>query len=167
MTAQDKPRESSRLFELVTSAGGIYGLIVISGVIGVTRTLTGSSWEALLVVVGTLLVFFAAHAYAATLERMSQSQFTFPAALRHGIAESLGMLVIGLVPILVLLLGVLGILRPGNAVWLALLVDVLLLGFLGWAITAARLNSGWARIGGAFVTAGFGGLIIALKVLVH
>lgn len=50
-----------RLLEVSSSAGGIYGLIVVSGVIVVTRNLTGSSWEALLAIVGTLLVFFAAH----------------------------------------------------------------------------------------------------------
>ncbi|WP_336624961.1 MULTISPECIES: hypothetical protein [unclassified Microbacterium] len=153
--------------ELVSSAGGIYGLIVVSGVIVVTRNLTGSSWEALLAVVGTLLVFFAAHAYAATLAEMSHHRLSFPAALRAGIGESLGMLVIGFIPVLVLLLGVLGVLRPVDAVWLALLIDVLLLGFLGWAVTAARLRSPWARLGGAMITAAFGGLIIALKALIH
>lgn len=153
--------------ELVSSAGGIYGLIVVSGVIVVTRNLTGSSWEALLAVVGTLLVFFAAHAYAATLAEMSHHRLSFPAALRAGIGESLGMLVIGFIPVLVLLLGVLGVLQPVDAVWLALLIDVLLLGFLGWAVTAARLRSPWARLGGAMITAAFGGLIIALKALIH
>lgn len=172
MTATDlaessRRRAGSSFLELVSSAGGIYGLIVVSGVIVVTRNLTGSSWEALLAVVGTLLVFFAAHAYAATLAEMSHRQLTFAVALRAGVAESLGMLVIGLIPVFVLLLGVTGLLRPADAIWLALLIDVLLLGFLGWAITAARIRSPWARVGGALITAGLGGLIIALKALIH
>ena len=58
-------------------------------------------------------------------------------------------------------------LRPVDAVWLALLTDVILLGLLGWGITAARLRSAWARFGGALVAASFGGLIIALKALIH
>lgn len=167
LTEPGESRAGSRLIELVFSTGGIYGLIVVSGVIVVTRNLAGSSWEALLAVVGTLLVLFAAHAYAATLAEMSHHRFSFPVALRNGIAESLGMLVIGLIPVVVLLLGVIGLLRPADAVWLALLIDVLLLGVLGWAVTAARLRSPWARLGGAVVTAGFGGLIIALKALIH
>lgn len=162
-----RPRAGARFVELISSAGGIYGLIVVSGVIVVTRNLTGSSWEALLAIVGTLLVFFTAHAYAATLSEMSHNGLTLAAAVRAGVAESLGMLVIGFIPVLVLLLGVTGVLRPVDAVWLALLIDVILLGFLGWAITAARFRSAWARLGGASITAGLGGLIIALKALIH
>lgn len=167
LTDSSKPRGSARVIELVSSADGIYGLILVSGVIVVTRNLTGSSWEALLSVVGTLLVFFAAHAYAATMAEMSHHRHSFPVALRAGIADSLGMLVIGLVPVLVLVLGVVGVLRPADAVWVALLIDVLLLGCLGWAVAAARLGNAWARLGGALVSAGFGGLLIALKVLIH
>ena len=166
-TGPTKARAGARIVELASSAGGIYGLIVVSCVIVVTRNLTGSSWEALLAVVGTLLVLFAAHAYASTLSEMSRHGLTFAAAVRVGVTESLGMLVIGLIPVLVLLLGVTGVLRPVDAVWLALLTDVILLGLLGWGITAARLRSAWARFGGALVTASFGGLIIALKALIH
>ncbi len=166
-TGPTKARAGARIIELASSAGAIYGLIVVSGVIVVTRNLTGSSWEALLAVVGTLLVFFTAHAYAATLSEMSRHELTFAAAVRVGVTESLGMLAIGLIPVLVLLLGVTGVLRPVDAVWLALLTDMILLGLLGWGITAARLRGAWARFGGALVTASLGGLIIALKALIH
>jgi len=43
---------------------------------------------------------------------------------------------------------------------------VLLLGLLGWAVTAARIRNPWPRLCGVLRTAGFGGLIIALKVLI-
>ena len=160
-------RAASQFGALFSSTGGIYGLIVVAGVIVVTRNLTGSSLDALLAVVGTLLVFFAAHTYAATLAAMSHQKQSFPDALRHGAAESVGMIVVGLIPVLVLLLGVLGMMRPMDVVWLALLVDVVLLGFLGWGVTAARLPGTWARVGGALLTAGFGGILIALKALIH
>ena len=166
-TGPTKARAGAPIIELASSAGAIYGLIVVSGVIVVTRNLTGSSREALLAVVGTLLVFFTAHAYAATLSEMSRHELTFAAAVRVGVTESLGMLAIGLIPVLVLLLGVTGVLRPVDAVWLALLTDMILLGLLGWGITAARLRGAWARFGGALVTASLGGLIIALKALIH
>lgn len=166
-TGPTKARAGARIIEIASSAGAIYGLIVVSGVIVVTRNLTGSSWEALLAVVGTLLVFFTAHAYAATLSEMSRHELAFAAAVRVGVTESLGMLAIGLIPVLVLLLRVTGVLRPVDAVWLALLTDMILLGLLGWGITAARLRGAWARFGGALVTASLGGLIIALKALIH
>ena len=167
LTTPDKPAATSWIVKLASSAGGIYGLIVVSGVIVVTRNLTATSWDALVAVLGTLFVFFAAHTYAATLSEMSQHRLSFPVALRAGFVESIGMLFIGLVPVVVLSLGVIGVLRPVNAVWLALLVDMLFLGVLGWYITATRIHNMWARIGGAAVTAGFGGLIIALKVFIH
>ena len=115
MISTPKPT-TSRFVDLVSSAGGIYGLIVVSGVIVVTRNLTGSSWEALLAVVGILLVFFAALAYAATLADTSHSELPFLHALRSGLSESLGMLVIGFVAVVVRLLGVIGVLAPSDAV---------------------------------------------------
>ncbi|AXK44570.1 hypothetical protein [Brachybacterium saurashtrense] len=156
-----------KLWELSSSAGEIYGLIVVSGAIVVSRTLTGSSWEALLGAAGTLLVFFSAHCYAATLAEMGRERLPVRDALRRGLADSVGMLAVGAAPLLVLLLGVVGVLRPSSAVWLALLVDVVLLGVLGWAVAATRLRSPWARLGGALVTAAFGGALIALKAFIH
>lgn len=143
------------------------GLIVVSGAIGARHDLSGTSWEAMFAVVANLLVFFSAHAYAANLAGMSHHCLSFSAALRVRKAESHGMLVVGLVPQLVLLLGAIGVPRPADAVWLALLIDVLLLGLLGWAVTAARIRSAWVRLGRALVAAGFGCLIIVPKALIH
>jgi hypothetical protein len=67
----------------------------------------------------------------------------------------------------VLSLGVVGLLRQTDAVWGALVVDGILLGVLGWFITAARTKSFWARIGGTLLTAGCGAIMILLKVLIH
>lgn len=158
-----------RLVSLTTSAGGVYGLIVISGIVVVSRNFTARSVDGLLVVLGTLLVLFVAHSYALTVAQLApgRREVTLREAIRRGVTESAGMLVVGLVPAAVLLLGVVGLMRPSDAVWLALLVDVALLALLGWGITAGRTRSGWARLGGALVTAALGGVIILLKVLIH
>lgn len=156
-----------RFWQLSSSAGGIYGLLLVSGVIVVSRNFTGSSWEALLTVIGTLFIFFAAHAYASTLSEMSQHGLRFRDAIMRGMSESIGMIMVGLIPVLVLLLGVAGVLRPADAVWMALLVDVFLLALLGWGVTAARLLNVWARLGGALLAAILGGMIIVLKALIH
>ena len=50
----------SGLSSLVRSAEGVYGLILVAGMIVVSRNLTGTSAQALLSVVVTLVVFFAA-----------------------------------------------------------------------------------------------------------
>lgn len=168
----DRPRQSAPIGSIVSlarSAGGIYGLIVISGVVVVSRNLTGSSFDGLLVVIATLVVLFIAHAFAATIAHLSDdgTGHTVRQAIGRGARESAGMLVVGIVPIVVLALGVLGLLRPTDAVWLALFVDVLLLGVLGWAIAAARSLKPVVRFGSALATAAFGGVLILLKVLIH
>ena len=81
--------------------------------------------------------------------------------------RSIGMLGVALVPLAVLALGVTQVLDDDDAVWLALIVDVVLLGAVGWWITAARSTNVWRRIGGALLTAAFGGVLILLKALIH
>lgn len=167
---ESAPTVMSHLTEMFASAAGIYGLIVVSSVIAVSRNLAGSSGEALFAIVATLFVFFAAHTYSATLSRLTHMEHedrSFKEALRFGLVESTGLFLVGLIPVAILSLGVMGLLRPANAVWLALVIDVVLLGVLGWAVTAVRLPGFWVRLGGALLTAAFGGVIIGLKVLIH
>ena len=155
---------------LLISPDGIYGLVIVAGMIVVSSNLTASSGEALISVVTTLLVFFAAHVYAVAISHMARGAdggHGWLAAIGHGIRESAGMMVAGAVPVLFLLLGFLGILRDADAVWLALGVDVVLLGLLGWLIAAMRTSSVWVRIVSMLVTALFGGVLIALKAFVH
>lgn len=117
---------------LVMSAEAVYGLIIVAGMIVVSRNLTGTSGEALLSVVVTLLVFFAAHVFAAAASAMAQGSAGGAGdALRHGARESAGLLLVGAIPLVVLALGVFGALRHADAVWLALAVDLVLLGALG------------------------------------
>ncbi|MGB4136406.1 MAG: hypothetical protein WA971_07575 [Microbacterium sp.] len=168
MGTEHRSVASWRISSLATSAEGVYGLIVVAGMIVVSRNLTGTSAEALFAVIATLLVFFAAHVYAATVARLAvPGDGGVGNAVRHGVHESLGLLVVGAIPVLVLALGVLGVMKHSEAVWVALAVDGALLGVLGWFITAARTPNLWARIGGAVLTAGFGALMILLKAMIH
>lgn len=161
---------AARFSTLATSAEGIYGLIIVAGMIVVSRNLTASSGEALLSVIATLLVFFAAHVYAAAVSWMAEHPERdggIGSAVRHGLNESVGLLGLAAVPVLILFLGFAGLLHDGFAVWMALSVDVLLLAIVGWVIAGTRTASMWARLGGAVVTASFGGILIALKALIH
>ncbi|KDA04947.1 hypothetical protein DC31_02535 [Microbacterium sp. CH12i] len=136
----------------------------------VSRNAAASSGEALLSVVVTLLVFYAAHAYASAMSWLASGQGerrTLGEALRRGASDSVGMVVVGAVPIVILALGVIGIVREANAVWLALGTDMLLLGLLGWFVAVTRTGNIWMRLGSALITAAFGGILIALKALVH
>lgn len=152
---------------LMSSTAGVYGLVVVAGMIVVSRNLDGDGAQALLTVVLTLLVFFAAHVYSDTVAQLSESDSTFAAALAHGVRASLGLFVVGAVPVAFLLLGVVGVLGQADAVWLALTVDMILLGVIGWYIAAARDPRFAVRLGGAVVTAALGAIMIALKALIH
>lgn len=155
---------------MLLSAETVYGLVLVAGMIVVSRSLTGRSLDALLTVVTTLIVFFAAHVYAGMIPHLSGRDGAprrLGAAFVASLRESSGMLIVGLLPIVVLALGVVGLVRDDEAVWVALLVDLSLLAVVGWFVTAATVQSLWGRVCGALVTAAFGGVLIALKVLVH
>lgn len=158
-----------RVTRILMSEEAVYGLILVSGMIVVSYTLTGTSLSALLTVVVTVLVFFAAHVYAGTLARLAATDGTagLGASLRAAAYHSLGMLVISLVPITVLLLGVTKFVDDDFAVWLALMVDTLALGALGWLAVAKWTRHFWLRLASALITAAFGGVIIVLKAFVH
>lgn len=175
MNRQDPDPPASKpgawISALATSAEGVYGLIVVAGVIVVSSDLNDATTaDVVLSVATTLLVFFIAHVYAASLSWLTTMHGEgqgFLAAVRHGLTESAGMLLVGALPVLVLGLGAVGLLRATDAVWLALAVDVLLLCLLGWFIAAIRTPQIWIRLSSALITAAFGGALILLKAAVH
>jgi len=156
--------------QMFLSAESVYGLVLVAGMIVVSRTLTASSIDALLTVVTTLLVFYFAHVYAGMIPHLGGRDGA-PRELRtafiESVKESSGMLFAGLAPIVLLVLGVIGVLGDDHAVWAALLVDLVLLGAVGWFVAAATVQSTWGRVGGALLTAAFGGVLIMLKAFVH
>jgi hypothetical protein len=151
------------------SEEAVYGLILVSGMIVVSYTATGTSLSALVTVVVTVLVFFAAHVYAGTLARLaaSEGRATLPESLRAAVRHSLGMLLISLLPIAVLFLGVSRFIDDDLAVWVALSVDAVALGILGWLAVAKWTTNVWLRVGSALTTAAFGGILILLKAFIH
>lgn len=166
----DIPTRSNKIERALLSEGAIYGLVLVAGMIVVSRNLAGSSWDALNTVLATVVVFYAAHVFADTLTGLTASdghKRTFRESFRHAIRRSFGMLGVAVVPVVVLALGVTDVLDDADAVWLALYVDVALLGAVGWWITATRSPSFWVRAGGALLTGAFGGILILLKALIH
>ncbi|HWM15820.1 MAG TPA: hypothetical protein VNP97_04465 [Microbacterium sp.] len=160
---------SPKVARILMSEEAIYGLILVSGMIVVSYTLTGTSLSALVTVVVTVIVFFAAHVYAGTLARLAATDGSagLGQSLRAAAYHSLGMLLISLAPIAVLLLGVTRFVDDDLAVWLALLVDTLALGTLGWLAVAKWTRNYWLRLASALITAAFGGVIIFLKAFIH
>lgn len=159
---------SARVRRILTSEEAVYGLILVSGMIVVSNSIVGTSLNALITVVVTVVVFFAAHVYAGTLSRVAASDKidlgrSLVAALHH----SEGMLVVAILPIAVLALGVTHLIDDEVAIWTALIVDTAVLGVLGWVAVSQWTRSVWLRLASAVVTAGFGAAIAALKALIH
>lgn len=158
-----------RLTRVLVSEEAVYGLVLVSSMIVVSGSIVGTSANALLTVVATVVVFFAAHVYAGTIARLAAGGSTaslrasFIASVRH----SQGMLVVAVVPVAVLLLGVLRFVDDEIAVWTALAVDLVFLGALGWFVVAQWTPRVWPRVASALITAAFGVVIMALKALLH
>ncbi len=169
MTDEQLLGTTPRVSRILMSEEAVYGLILVSGMIVVSYTATGTSLSALVTVVVTVLVFFAAHVYAGTLARLaaSEGRATLPESLRAAVRHSLGMLLISLLPIAVLFLGVSRFIDDDLAVWVALSVDAVALGILGWLAVAKWTTNVWLRVGSALTTAAFGGILILLKAFIH
>lgn len=169
MTDEKMLGTTPRVTRILMSEEAVYGLILVSGMIVVSYTATGTSLSALVTVIVTVLVFFAAHVYAGTLARLaaSEGRAALGESLRAAARHSLGMLLISLLPIAVLFLGVSRLIDDDYAVWTALAVDAVALGVLGWLAVAKWTPRFWLRLGSALTTAAFGGVIILLKAFIH
>ncbi|MGZ8803951.1 MAG: hypothetical protein ACXWZG_01435 [Microbacterium sp.] len=158
-----------KVTRILMSEEAIYGLILVSGMIVVSYDLTGTSLSALITVVVTVTVFFLAHVYAGTLARLAATdgKAGLPESLKGAVHHSLGMLLISLVPVAVLLLGVTRVVPDDSAVWLALFIDALALGILGWLAVVKWTHHWWLRLASALLTAAFGGVLILMKAFLH
>ncbi|MDN3494650.1 hypothetical protein QL996_01805 [Planococcus sp. APC 4015] len=154
---------------VLQSEEAIYGLILVSGMIVVSNSVVGTSANALLTVVVTVLVFFAAHVYAGTLARLAATDGAagFLPSVRASVMHSLGMLVAAVPPLVILLMGTTRVFPDDSAIWAALIVDALLLGILGWFAVSRWTRRVWPRLASALITAAFGLVLVALKAFIH
>jgi hypothetical protein len=158
-----------RVARILMSEEAIYGLILVSGMIVVSASSTGTSLNALITVAVTVVVFYAAHVYAGALGRLAATNGTvgLRGSIRAAAHQSSGMLLAAVAPLIVLLLGTTHLIEDDTALWAALIVNTLILGALGW-LAVSRWSTHWLpRIISALVTAAFGGVLILLKAVIH
>ncbi|MGX5769799.1 hypothetical protein ACWKWN_03500 [Microbacterium trichothecenolyticum] len=157
-----------RVARILMSEEAIYGLILVSGMIVVSGVSVGTSVNALVTVLLTVIVFYLAHVYAGTLGRLAATDghAGLRASLASSAKQSSGMLVASAPPLLALLLGSVGVLDDYVAIWSALIIDTVLLGVLGWFAVARWSTSLLPRVTGAVLTAAFGGVLILLKAFI-
>ncbi|NLP82251.1 hypothetical protein HF576_00150 [Microbacterium sp. CFH 90308] len=162
-------RVTPRLARVLMSEEAVYGLILVSGMIVVSGTIVGTSVNALVTTAVTVVVFFLAHVYAGTLGRlaMTDGKAGLGESLLASARHSLGLLVASVPPLLILLLGTTDLIDDTLAIWLALIVNTVMLGALGWIAVAAWSTHWTSRLLGGVITAAFGGILIALKATIH
>lgn len=147
----------------------VYGVLLVAGLIVIASLHATSTVEVLVVVVTTVVVFWAAHIYAGTIARhgLEDKETSLGEAFRAAQRASAGLLVAALVPCLFLLLGTLRIVPDGLSAWLALSSCILILGVLGYIAFERRGAPMHRRLLGALATASFGGVLALLKAIVH
>lgn len=159
----------SELGRTLMTEESIYGLILLSGMILVSGMHNDASWKVLLTVVVTIVVFWVAHVYAGTLARFSGrlGGGNLVHAITASMKRSRGLLVSAVMPVLVLTLGAVGFLTDSSAIWLALWMNTLVLGVLGYVGVSRWSSNIWWRLASAVTTALFGGFVIVLKAIIH
>lgn len=149
---------------------GVYGVILVAGLIVVTGSDRVPAWNVFIAVVITVLVFWAAHVYAGTVAHHGVAGgrvVGLRESFRGAVHRSWGLLVSALIPALILLLGTTEAVSDPAAIWASLWVCVAVLAILGFIAFTRRGAHWWVRILGALATAGFGVIMIALKVALH
>jgi len=180
----------SRIRDRVVTADAVYGTILFAALIAVSSDADHSGdgipgdqpavhvtitvgervdlVQTLLVSVVTLIVFWIAHVYARTIAghgvRGGES-VRLGTAFRRAIEHSNGMLWSAVPATLVLILGIVGLI-PDASDW-ALVVNIVVLGVLGYQALSERGRAIPIRILGAVITAVLGLIIILIDIAVH
>ena len=165
--ARIRPNPARLVLDAYSGEHGVYGIVLVTALIGVGWD-DETDLEVLIFVVGTVIVFWLAHIYAAVVaSRAARPPVVLRVALVHGIRHTYGMLVAMLVPALLLWLAVVDLVEEYTAYYLALGSGIVLLALIGYA-NAARNGSTWPwRIAGILSTTALGLLVIVLSILVH
>lgn len=150
-------------------AGAIYGLILATSVIGVSReyALDNAGIAAATVLV-TAGVFWIAHVYAGVLATGLRHRTTPTRAdLRRALDEEWPLVQAGILPTAILLLGPLGLLADDTAYDLAIAVCLLELAATGVIMARVAGASGVVVAVSGAIALSFGLVVIGLKVIVH
>ena len=169
-SSRSKQGAATRMWKSgLLSEEGVYGVILVSGIIVATNVASDSSWHVFTVVISTVIVFWAAHVYAGTVAQHGHDDDAGSPrmAFREALGRSHGLLVASIPASIVLLLGALRAFDDDVTIWLALWINVAVLAVLGFIAFARRGAGLLGRLGGALLTAAFGIVVILLKAFIH
>lgn len=148
---------------------GIYGLILATSVIAVSREYESTNAGTIAVtVLVTGVVFWLAHVYARILSRsMAGDRWPTRAETREVLRHDWPLVEVTIPLVLILLLGAADILRDSTAIVIAVLAALAELGTSG-AYAARSSGAGVPMtIASAVVAVALGGTVVLLKALVH
>ena len=159
------------LTRAMTTEEGVYGLILVSGLIAASGSAGAPAWKTLVFTAVTVLVFWIAHVYAgAVAMHGSPSAAGTPVSIREAarsaVRKSRGLLAATLAPAAALMFGAVGLIGDVAPTWTAMWVCVSVLAVLGYVAYRRKGAPMWVRLIGAVSTASFGIVIIIAKAVV-
>ncbi len=158
----------------LASEHAIYGLIMVAGLVVIVADKAEASWEILVKVAVTVVVFWVAHVFAGTVAHLSDeigpeipAVGHLESAFRYSVAHSWEMLFAAAIALIPLAFGVVNLLDDDVAIWATMWVTVFALGVVGFAKVAMWSDALTHRLLGGASIAGLGVVLIGLKALVH
>lgn len=149
---------------------GIYGLILVAGLVAVAGTSGQGPLQTLLFVMITVLVFWLAHVYAGTVATHGETghaEASLRTAVKQSMRRSRGLLTATIPPAIPLICSAFGLFDTITADWIALWIIVAVLAVLGYLAYLRKGQPLHMRLLGAVSTAAFGIIIILAKALLH
>lgn len=165
------PNGARRYIKHVSTEEGVYGLILVSGLIAAAGIAHSSAGQILVIGTVTHVVFWLAHVYSGVVAGHGRrdhtgERFSLGPVIRHAMGKTKGMLLSAVIPGVFLALGALRIFDDKTAIWAALWSCVVVLAVLGFAAyRKLGANLVWCVVG-ALATASFGLIIVVTKLIV-
>jgi len=148
-------------------SSAIYGTVSVIAIIVAAAHDKSGVGGVLAVAAVSAVVVWAIHVYAAVLAEAGTGRTTWRAAFAEAVRGELGVLEGASAPLLVLLLGAVGVLDDHRAIWWAVVVGVVLLTVMP-VVWLRRTGAGWLPCLLAASVAGlFGTVLVVMKVVAH
>lgn len=165
------PARSGRLHFLIgsreTIAGAVYGTVIVMATIAAGSKSRFGAWTLFGTMAATVVVFWIAHVYAAALEESIQHdhRLRWREIVAIAVAER-SILLSGVLPGAMLILGAIELWKTSTAIWLALVAGLVVLAVQGFRYARVeRLGLGGTVVA-VGVNLGLGLVIVGLKAAV-
>ena len=148
-------------------SSAVYGTVSVVAIVAVAAHETSSAARVLAFASVSMSVIWAVHVYAFALEHRCAKDLAWRGALALALREELGVIEGALAPILVLLLGVLGVIADERAIAGSMWCGVVLLTLMPFVWLRRSGSSLWECLVAAVVAGLLGLVLILFKVISH